>query len=426
MPELKWLTEHCDRDDARPLSEYGDYDALRKAFEKSPVDVIEDMKLAGVRGRGGAGFPAGLKWSFVPQGGDQPKYLCCNADESEPGTFKDRVLMEKDPHILLEGIAICCYAVGIGTAYIYIRGEYPIGARVLDKAIAEAKEKNLLGKNILGKGFDLEVYVHRGAGAYICGEETGLLESLEGKRGHPRIKPPFPAVVGLFGCPTVINNVETLAAATIVMRHGPDHYKSVGTEKSPGTKMFSVSGHVKKPGVYEIPLGTTIKELINDICGGPLHEEYPIQCIIPGGSSAPPLTPSVAMDLTLDYEAIGAAGSMLGSGGMIVIDESVCLLDVLFNMTRFYADESCGQCTPCREGTSWLEAMVHRIEHGEGKPEDLDLLDEAAQNMCGTTICVLSDSIAVPVQVFLKNFRHIFESHITAKGCPYKMETVNA
>ena len=426
MPEVKWLTEHCDREDARSLSEYGDYDALRTTFEKSPTDVIEDMKSAGVRGRGGAGFPAGLKWSFVPQGGDKPKYLCCNADESEPGTFKDRVLMEKDPHILLEGIAICCYAVGIGTAYIYIRGEYPIAAQRLDAAIAEAKEKNLLGKNIMGKGFDCEVYVHRGAGAYICGEETGLLESLEGKRGHPRIKPPFPALVGLFDCPTVINNVETLAAATLVMRHGPEKYKSVGTEKSPGTKMFSVSGHVKKPGVYEIPLGTPIRELIYDICGGPLNEGYPIQCVIPGGSSAPPLLPDVAMDLTLDYEAIGAAGSMLGSGGMIVIDESVCLLDVLYNMTRFYADESCGQCTPCREGTSWLESMVHRIEHGEGKLEDLDLLDEAAKNMCGTTICVLSDSIAVPVQVFLKNFRHIFESHIEAKGCPHKMKTVTA
>jgi len=426
MPEVRWLMEHCDREDPRYLNEYGDYDALRKTFDKDSAAVIEDMKSAGVRGRGGAGFPAGLKWSFVPQNVDKPKYLCCNADESEPGTFKDRVLMEKDPHILLEGIAICCYAVGIGTAYIYIRGEYPIAARILDKAIAEAKEKNLLGKNIMDKGFDLEIYVHRGAGAYICGEETGLLESLEGKRGHPRIKPPFPALIGLFGCPTVINNVETLAAATLVMRHGPERYKSVGTEKSPGTKMFSVSGHVKKPGVYEIPLGTPVKELIYDICGGPLRDDSPIQCVIPGGSSAPPLTPEVAMELTLDYEAIGAAGSMLGSGGMIVIDETVCLLDVLYNMTRFYADESCGQCTPCREGTSWLETMVHRIEHGEGTLEDLDLLDEAATNMCGTTICVLSDSIAMPVRVFLKNFRHIFESHIEAKGCPHKMEMVSA
>lgn len=422
MPEVRWLMEHCDRDDARPLSEYGDYDALRKAFAMEKTDVIEEMKNSGVRGRGGAGFPAGLKWSFVPQGGDKEKYLCCNADESEPGTFKDRVLMEKDPHILLEGIAICCYAVNIGTAYIYIRGEYPDGARILDEAIAEAKEKNLLGKNIMGKGFDLEVYVHRGAGAYICGEETGLLESLEGKRGHPRIKPPFPALIGLFGCPTVINNVETLAAATLVLRHGADHYKSVGTEKSPGTKMFSVSGHVKKPGVYEIPLGTPIKELVYDICGGPLNDNVPIQAIIPGGSSAPVLTPEVAFELTLDYEAIAAAESMLGSGGMIVIDESVCLLDVLYNMTRFYAHESCGQCTPCREGTGWLEDIVRRLENGDGCTEDLALLDEAAKNMCGTTICVLSDSIAMPVRSFLKHYRHVFEKHIEHKGCPHKME----
>ncbi|MGE4158283.1 MAG: NADH-quinone oxidoreductase subunit NuoF [Planctomycetota bacterium] len=426
MPELKWLMEHTGEAKPRTLADYGDYAALRKALSMTPEQVIEEMKASGVRGRGGAGFPAGMKWSFVPKNIPKPRYLCCNADESEPGTFKDRIIMEKDPHLLLEGMAICCHAVGIKTAYIYIRGEYPHAAKVLNQAIAEAKAKKFLGQGVLGSAMDLEIHVHRGAGAYICGEETGLLESLEGKRGHPRIKPPFPAVVGLFGCPTVINNVETLAAATLVFRHGAAKYKAVGTEKSPGTKMVCVSGHVKRPGTYEIPLGLPLNELLNTIAGGPMKPDRPFKAIIPGGSSAPIIPIEQALKLTFDYEAIAGAGSMLGSGGLIALDTSVCLVDALWNLARFYAHESCGQCTPCREGTGWLSTVLERIERGQGRPADLDLLDEVSRNMCGTTICVLSDSIAMPVRSYIKHFRPEFEAHIKGKACPFKAGRVKA
>jgi NADH-quinone oxidoreductase subunit F len=412
MPEIKWLLAHADGEDFRSLRDYGAYDTLKKTLEKSADDVIEEMKASGLRGRGGAGFPAGMKWSFVPKDIDKPKYLCCNADESEPGTFKDRVIIEKDPHLLLEGMAICAYAVGIETAYVYIRGEYPVGACKLNAAIEEARAAGYLGQNIFGKHFNFNVHVHRGAGAYICGEETGLLESLEGKRGHPRIKPPFPAVVGLFGCPTVINNVETLAAATLVMRDGAEHYRSLGTEKSPGSKLISVSGHVKKPGVYEIPLGIPLREILYDICGGPLKADQPFKAVIPGGSSAPILPIDIAESITYDYEAVGSAGSMLGSGAIIAMDTSVNMVEALYNLSRFYAHESCGQCTPCREGTGWLSTILKRLCACEGLPGDLALLEEIAGNMCGTTICVLSDSIAMPVKSYLKHFRGEFEKKL--------------
>ena len=399
-----------------PVAEKGGaYQSLRRLFSMEPKQVIDEVKNSGLRGRGGAGFGTGLKWSFVPQDTGKPVYLCVNADESEPGTFKDRLLLEEDPHQLIEGIIIACYAIKSHTAYIYIRGEFDLPRRRIESAVAEAYAKGYLGKNILGKGFHLDVFIHRGAGAYICGEETALLNSLEGKKGEPRIKPPFPAVVGLFGCPTVVNNVETISALPFLIQNGAASYRQWGTEKSPGTKLFSVSGHVNKPGNYEVPLGYPLKDLIFNDCGG-ISGGKKLKAVIPGGSSVPVLTAADVEMVQLDYESLQQAGSMLGSGGGVVMNEDVDMVWALRNLSRFYAHESCGQCTPCREGTGWIDKILQRVLVEGGEQADYDLLNEISDNMAGKTICVLSDAIAMPVVSFLKKFPEDFKRHLRGQG----------
>ncbi len=412
--EAKVLTKNFGVKDSHTLPVYestGGYNVLKRLFSMKPEEVIEEVKKSGLRGRGGAGFPTGLKWSFVPKDSPKPKYLCVNADESEPGTFKDRYLMELDPHRLIEGIIVCSYAIDCHQSYIYIRGEFVFPKERLEQAIAEAYAKGYLGKNILGSGYDLELTVHRGAGAYICGEETALLNSLEGLRGMPRLKPPFPAVVGLFGCPTVVNNVETLSALPFILGEGPEAYRKFGTEKSPGTKMFSVSGHVVRPGNYEIPLGYSLKKLIEEDCGG-MKDGKALKAVIPGGSSVPVLPAKDAMEVNLDYESLAEKGSMLGSGGVIVMDETTCMVKTLTNLAHFYAHESCGQCSPCREGTGWAHKILKRMLAGEGRAGDLETLHRIADNMAGKTICVLADALAMPIWSYLKHFRSEFEAYI--------------
>jgi NADH-quinone oxidoreductase subunit F len=389
----------------------GGYRALDKALGMAPAEVIAEVKASGVRGRGGAGFPAGVKWSFVPKDSPKPKYLICNADESEPGTFKDRELILVDPHMILEGIAIASYAIGAHTAYIYIRGEFVRETAILEAAIAEAREKNYLGPRVLGHAYDLEIHIHRGAGAYICGEETALIESLEGKRGLPRLKPPFPAVVGVFGCPTVVNNVETLACIPHIIERGGAWFAGIGTERSTGTKLFCVSGHVERPGVYEEPMGITFREIIEDRCGG-IRGGRALKAFIPGGSSAP-ILPADKVDTPADFDSVAAAGSMLGSGGLIVMDDTVNMVWALENLLVFYAHESCGQCTPCREGSDWAVDIVRRIRRGFGQPEDLDTLRRIARYASqGMTICPLGDAFCGPITSFLDHFGHEFEEAI--------------
>jgi NADH-quinone oxidoreductase subunit F len=382
-----------------------------------PADLVEAVKRSGLRGRGGAGFPCGVKWGFIPKDSLKPKYLVVNSDESEPGTFKDRMLVEEEPHQLIEGIALASYAIGCRDAFIYCRGEFVKGAQVLRRAIGEAYAKGFLGRNILGSGFDLEVRVHRGAGAYICGEETGLLESLEGKRGQPRMKPPFPAISGLYRCPTVVNNVETLCNIPHIVMRGSEWYAGIGPAKSSGPRLFSVSGHVKRPGNYELPMSVTLRELIFEHAGG-MSNGRRLKAVIPGGSSAPVLTEQ-HLDVTMDFESLAAAGSMGGSGGVIVMDEGVCMVRVGEIVSRFYHHESCGQCTQCREGTAWLHKVLRRIEGGQGRKEDLDVLLDMCDNMKGKTICVLSDAAAMPIESYLKHFREEFEVHIRERGCPF-------
>ncbi len=415
-----FLSTHFGKPEARAIDHYlnrGGYGAARAAFEKhEPAALIELVKQSGLRGRGGAGFPAGMKWGFVPKNIPKPRYLCVNADESEPGTFKDRAILEFDPHVLLEGILICCRAVEIHTAYIYIRAEFTFGAKVVQNAIDEAYAKGFFGKNVFGSGFDVDVTLHRGGGAYICGEETGLLSSLEGGPGLPKIKPPFPAVSGLFGCPTVINNVETIANLPYILARGVDWHKSMGTEKSPGSKLFCVCGHVNKPGLYEKPLGYPMKKLLYEDAGGILGGRK-LKAVFPGGSSAPVLTAEEAEKVTLDYEALGAAKSMLGSGGVIVLHEDTCMVNALYNIARFYHHESCGQCTPCREGLGWIEKICRRLEHGQGRMEDLDLILDINNNMRGKTICLLADSLAMPAHTIVQKWRKEFEYHVTEKKC---------
>ena len=389
----------------------GGYGSLGKLFAMKPDDVIEEVKKSGLRGRGGAGFPTGMKWSFIPKGNEKPKYLCVNADEGEPGTFKDRLILERDPHALIEGIIICCYAVGIKNAYIYIRGEYDFPLARLTSAVQEAYREGYIGKNIKGSGMDLEVVVHRGAGAYICGDETGLIESLEGKKGQPRPKPPFPAIVGVFGCPTVVNNVETIAALPWIMNQGADAYAAIGTEKSKGTMLFSISGMVENPGVYEGEFGVNLWEFIEKSAGG-VKDKKKLKAVIPGGSSAAILTADEARNVKLDYESIAAAGSMVGSGAIMVLDEDTCIVKALEVVLRFYAHESCGQCPPCREGTYWLYEIVHRIREGKGRPEDIDLMLSICPDMLGRTVCVLADSAAIPAASYIKKFRHEFQAYI--------------
>ena len=396
----------------------GGYAALAETLgRKSPDECIEIVKASGLRGRGGAGFPTGLKWSFVPKNSPKAKYIVCNADESEPGTFKDRELMEKNPHLLIEGMVLSGYAIGSHTGYIYLRGEFDYIQRILDTAIADARAAGLLGKNANGSGFDFELYTHLGAGAYICGEETALLSSLEGYRGQPRLKPPFPAVEGLYASPTVVNNTETLMNVPHILKNGAQWYRQWGTEKSAGTKILSVSGPVKRPGNYEIPLGLPLRTLLEspEYCGG-MRDGVKIKAVIPGGSSVPPL-PASKLDTGLDYESMNAEGTFLGSGGVIVIDDQTCLVDALWNITHFYRHESCGKCTPCREGTYWMAEVLERLEHGSGRETDIELLDDLADNILGKSFCALGDAAAMPVQGFLKHFRAEFEYHVEHKRC---------
>ncbi len=394
----------------------GGYQALRKALtECKPADVTDMVKRSGLRGRGGAGFPTGMKWGFVPKNSGSPVYLCVNADESEPGTFKDRLIIEKDPHQLIEGAIISAYALDCHRAFIFIRGEFFHGAGVLKKAVEEAYARGYLGGNILGTGYDLDLLVHRGAGAYICGEETALLESIEGKRGHPRLKPPFPAVVGLYGCPTVINNVETLANVPHIVNNGPEWYAGIGVERNTGTRLFGVSGHVRKRGVYEFPMGIPLRELIHDHCGG-MRAGRTLKAVVPGGSSVPVLTADQA-DVHLDFDSVAKAGSMLGSAGVIVMDDSTCMVRAVTRITRFYAEESCGQCTQCREGTEWMYQILRRIENGEGRNGELEVLLDICKNMMARTICPLSDAAAMPVESYIRKFYDEFDAHIRQQRC---------
>ncbi|MFN0150516.1 MAG: NADH-quinone oxidoreductase subunit NuoF [bacterium] len=414
------LTKNFGTPESHTLRAYeasGGYQTLRKALKTPPALLVEEVKNSGLRGRGGAGFPTGTKWSFLPKGLDKPVYLCVNADESEPGTFKDRELMERDPHMTIEGTIISSYAIGCHAAYVYIRGEFYEPYLKLKGALDEAYRAGYVGKNILGSGFDLEITIHRGAGAYICGEETALLESLEGKKGQPRLKPPFPAMVGLFGCPTIVNNVETIATVPWIVEHGATAYRAFGTEKSPGTKMFSVSGHVERPGNYEVPLGIPMMSLINDYAGG-VRGGKKLKAVIPGGSSTPVLNAEEAARATLDYENLLSLGTFLGSGGLIVIDEDTCMVWALSILEDFYAHESCGQCTPCREGTGWIARVLRDLEAGRGKMADIDLLLSLGKNMMGNTICVFSDAAAMPLDSFIRKFRGEFEAHVHNGGCP--------
>lgn len=424
---MKLLLENIDKPDLKSIDvylKYGGYNTLENILgKKSPDEVTEEVKTSGLRGRGGAGFPSGLKWSFLDKSTDKPRYLLCNADESEPGTFKDRLLMEKNPHLLIEGMILSSYALGCETAYIYIRGEYMFILRILEKAIQEAYSKGFLGKNIKGSGYNLDLYVHPGAGAYICGEETALIESLEGKRGNPRIKPPFPAVSGLWDCPTIVNNVETIAAVVPILKMGGAEYAKIGIGRSTGTKLISASGNINKPGVYEIVMGVSVEEFIysDEYCGG-IKDGNDIKACVPGGSSVPILPKhllfkeSTGEPRLMTYESLSEGGfqtgSMLGSGGFIVYDEKQCIVRNTWNFARFYHHESCGQCSPCREGTGWMERVLHNIEYGHGNSDDIDLLWDIQRRIEGNTICPLGDAAAWPVAAAIRHFRHEFEYHV--------------
>ncbi|MDB5082942.1 MAG: nuoF [Chloroflexi bacterium] len=394
----------------------GGYKGLERTLSMQPDEVVAEVKASGLRGRGGAGFPAGMKWSFIPKVSG-PKYVTCNTDESEPGTFKDHELIENNPHQLIEGVLITCYAIGSEHGFIYCRGEFARGIRVLKRAVEEARAAGLVGKNILGTGFNCEVVIHSGAGAYICGEESALLESLEGKRGYPRLRPPFPAVAGLYARPTVINNCETLSNVPHVMREGAEWYSKFGTEKTKGFRVYCLSGHVERPGNYELECGTTFRTLINELGGG-AWKGRKIKCFIPGGSSTPILAPTdEVMDTPMDFEGIAARGSMQGSAGVVIFDDQTCIVGAVLRLVEFYKEESCGKCTPCREGTQWLVQMLHRLENGEGRPGDLELITDVGSNIAGKSFCLLGDSAPVPYNSALKLFREEFEYHITHKTC---------
>lgn len=427
MKNRRLLLEHVDVPGIEGIDVYvkhGGYASLEKALKKmSPDEVVEEVKKSGLRGRGGAGFPTGMKWSFLAKPEGVPRYLVCNADESEPGTFKDRYLMEKIPHLLIEGMILSSFALGANQSFIYIRGEFMYVLNILEKAIAEAYAKGYLGKNILGSGYDLDLVVTPGGGAYICGEETALLESLEGKRGNPRIKPPFPAVKGLWGCPTVVNNVESIAAVVPIVRDGGDAYAAIGIGRSTGTKLISACGNLARPGVYEIDLGLSVEEFIygDDYCRGIANGKQ-LKACVPGGSSVPILPhflvtkTAAGEDRLMTYESLAeggfSSGSMLGSGGFIVFDEDQCIVRNTWNFARFYAHESCGQCSPCREGTGWMEKVLSRIEHGQGHMHDIDLLADINKKIEGNTICPLGDAAAWPVAAAIHHFREEFEWHI--------------
>ncbi|MDH4274293.1 MAG: NADH-quinone oxidoreductase subunit NuoF [Gammaproteobacteria bacterium] len=395
----------------------GGYDALTKILRDKigPDEIIQQLKVSGLRGRGGAGFPTGLKWSFMPRNAPGQKYIVCNSDEGEPGTFKDRDILRFNPHAVIEGMAIAGYTIGASRGYNYIRGEFWECFERFEAALADARAAGLLGDNILGSGFNFDVNVHLGAGAYICGEETALLESIEGKKGQPRFKPPFPASYGLYGRPTTINNTETLASVPAIIRNGGKWFMDIGKPNNGGPKIFSVSGHVKRPGNYEVPLGTPFSKLL-EMAGG-VRDGRKLKAVIPGGSSTPVMPGEQMMQLTMDYDSIAKAGSMLGAGSVIVMDDTTCMVKVLARISHFYYEESCGQCTPCREGTGWLARVVHRIEHGEGTLKDIDLLVDVANKIEGHTICALGDAAALPVASFIKHYRDEFEYHVKHKKC---------
>jgi NADH-quinone oxidoreductase subunit F len=400
---------------------HGGYQAWRKVLTgMKREDVIAEVKGAGLRGRGGAGFPTGLKWTFVPKDSPKPRYLVCNADESEPGTCKDRVIMERDPHAMIEGMAIASFAIGSHLMFCYIRGEFGECIRTVERAMKEAYAKGHLGKNIYGTGYDLDMIVHTGGGAYICGEETALLNSLEGEKGLSRIRPPFPAIEGLYACPTIVNNVETLTTVPHIINRGSVWYKTLGTEKSPGTKIFSLSGHVKRPGNYEVELGFSLRKLIYDPkYGGGIRGDRMLKGVIPGGASTPFLTPEM-IDVNLDFESLTAAGSMLGSGAVIVFDDQTCIVWAIYKLIHFFRHESCGKCTPCRDGTGWLEQIIRKIEHGQGKPGDIEKIDDICGNILGRTICPLGDAAVMPIQSAIKNWRDEWQYHIDHKQCRVK------
>jgi NADH-quinone oxidoreductase subunit F len=420
------LTPHVGEPNSHTLDFYlqraRGYEGLRKALTQKPGDIIEQVKASGLRGRGGAGFPTGLKWQFVLKDTPRPKYIACNADESEPGTFKDHVLMERNPHLLIEGCAIGCYAIGAKVAYIYIRGEFYHVQQVLEEEIEKAYRAGFLGKNILGSGFDCDVYMHRGAGAYEAGEETALIESLEGKRAQPRLKPPFPAVAGLYQCPTAVNNVETLCNVPPIVLNGPEWFASLGPEKNGGPKLYCISGHVKRPGTYEASMHTTLRELIyGDQYAQGMRGGRAFKAIIPGGSSVPLLLDE-HLDTPASFDHIQKAGSLLGSAGLIVLDDTVCMVWLAMNLLHFYRHESCGKCTPCREGGDWLYKLLQRIERGEGRPKDIDLLFGVANNIVGKTLCAFGDAAATPVLTTLQLFRNEFEAHIREGRCTLPSE----
>jgi NADH-quinone oxidoreductase subunit F len=421
MPELL-LLRHREIPDLRRIDvylEHGGYGAVRKALtEHTPEQLVELVKASNLRGRGGAGFPTGMKWGFLPKQAQKPVYLCVNADESEPGTFKDREILEDDPHQLLEGIVISAFAIRCHTAYVYIRGELFDACQRMEQAILEARARGFVGKNILGTGFDLDIWVHRGAGAYICGEETGLIESLEGKRAYPRIKPPFPATHGLFGCPTIVNNVETLACVPHIVLRGADWFRGIGPEKSPGPKLFCVSGHVVRPGVFELPMGTPLREIIYEHAGG-VPNGRKLKGVIPGGASMPIFTAD-EIDVAMDMDSVQKAGSFLGSAGVMVLDDTVCMVWTLLVLQKFFHHESCGQCTPCREGTGWLEKTLQKLEYGGSEPRDVDLLLNVAGNMMGNTICALADAAAMPTRALVTKYRAEFEQHAALGRCPLR------
>jgi NADH-quinone oxidoreductase subunit F len=413
------LTSHINEPNSYTLDFYTKhqrgYEGFRKALTLKPNEIIEQVKASGLRGRGGAGFPTGMKWQFVLKDTPKPKYICCNADESEPGTFKDHVLMERNPHLLIEGCAIACYAIGAKIAYIYIRGEFYHVQEILEAEIEKAYKAGFLGSNIFGSGFDCDVYIHRGAGAYEAGEETALIESLEGKRAQPRLKPPFPAVEGLYQCPTAVNNVETLCNVPPIILNGAEWFAKLGPEKNGGPKLYCVSGHVKKPGVYETSMNTTLRELIYDYAGG-IRGERKLKAIIPGGSSVPLMLPD-QLDTPASFDAIQKAGSLLGSAGLIVLDDSVCMVWLAMNLLHFYRHESCGKCTPCREGCDWLYKLLMRLERGDGQLKDLDLLFGVSNNIVGKTLCAFGDAAATPVLSTMKLFRAEYEAHVREGRC---------
>ncbi|MCP3891387.1 MAG: NADH-quinone oxidoreductase subunit NuoF [Desulfobulbaceae bacterium] len=415
--EVKILSAKFDIEGANKLEtakKHGAYATLDKVFAMQPQEVIEEVKNSGLRGRGGAGFPAGVKWGFLPKDTGKPVYLAVNSDESEPATFKDRYILVQDPHMMIEGIIICSYAIGSHDTYIYIRGEYTSQVKVLQAAIDEAYEAGYLGDKVNGNDFRIDVTVHRGAGAYVCGEETALLESVEGKKGQPRSKPPFPAVSGLYDCPTIINNVQSIASLPFIMENGADAYKAYGTEKSSGTHLFGISGHVEKPGMYELPLGLPLLEVLDKVAGG-VWKGRKLKGVIPGGSSTPVLLPEEAKTVTLDYESMAEHKTMFGSGGIVVLDETVDIVELVQNLIHFYHHESCGQCTPCREGLGWMKKINQKILDGKGTMEDVNLLRELCDNIEMKTVCVLSAACTMPVRSYLDKFRHEFEAYVTAK-----------